>query len=239
MHTLFKRRRTRSRAALQWVAGTAAFLALAPGAYAHAVAGDRVFPATLTIDDPGVGDEFDFQYGHIKSPTDGGDNANVNTASYEWDKLITSNLAFSVGSRYVSVNGPDGGSAKGWDNLAVGAKYLAYVNARHEFMASVGLVAELGGTGAKSIARSFSTFTPNIYFGKGLGDLPPSLALLRPLAITGQIGPNITTASSDTGPNSLGWGFTVQYSIPYLQSQVKDLGLPQPFGNLIPIVEFP
>jgi hypothetical protein len=32
---------------------------------------------------------------------------------------------------------------------------------------------------------------------------------------------------------------TLQYSIPYLQSSVKNLGLGQPFSNLIPVVEFP
>lgn len=238
MHTLFKGRRARLRAALCSAAGAAACLAGSPAASAHAVVGDRLFPVTLTIDDPGVGDELDLQYSHTKVTTDNGD-INVNTASYEYDKLITSNLAFSVASRYVSQNAPDGGSVKGWDNVTVGVKYLAYANAPHEFMVSVGLLAALGGTGAKSIANSFSTFTPNVYFGKGFGDLPSALALLRPLAITGQIGPNITTASSDTGPNSFGWGLALEYSIPYLQSHVKDLGLPQPFSNLIPVVEFP
>ncbi len=221
------------------IAAVCAATFAAPSAHAHAVVGDRVFPATLTVDDPGVGDEFDTQFGHIKLPDDNDDQMNVNSVSYEWDKLITKNLAFIVGSDYVMQNGPNGDSAKGWDNLEVGAKYMFYANARHEFMASVGLVTDIGGTGSKSIADPYSTFTPTLYFGKGLGDLPDSLAYLKPFAITGQIGPNMTTATSAQGPNSLGWGFTVQYSIPYLQDQVKDLGLPQPISNLVPVVEFP
>jgi hypothetical protein len=40
-------------------------------------------------------------------------------------------------------------------------------------------------------------------------------------------------------PNSLSWGVTVQYSVPYLQSHVQDMGLGAPFNNLIPVVEFP
>ncbi|MEX3964570.1 hypothetical protein AB4Y42_20535 [Paraburkholderia sp. EG286B] len=211
---------------------------LSVDASAHAVVGDRVFPATMAVDDPGVGDEFNLEFSHIKTPDSNGDDMNVNTVSYEWDKLITKNLAFSIASNYTSLNSPDG-SAKGWDNFTLGVKYLVYTNAPHEFMASVGLLATLGGTGARSIANSFSTFTPTAYFGKGFGDLPASLGYLRPLAITGTIGPNLTTASSDNGPNSLGWGVTLQYSIPYLQTQVKDLGLPQPIGNLVPVVEFP
>ncbi|MGV2289698.1 hypothetical protein AAHK20_13390 [Trinickia sp. YCB016] len=237
MRTFLKRRPARLSTAVCSAVGAAACLAGSPAADAHAVVGDRVFPATMAVDDPGVGDEFNLQYGHIKAPGDSGD-VNVNTVSYEWDKLITKNLAFSIASNYTSQNSPDG-SAKGWDDFTLGAKYLVYANARHEFMASVGLLATLGGTGSKAIGSSFSTFTPTVYFGKGFGDLPASLGYLRPLAITGTIGPNLTTASSDQGPNSLGWGLTLQYSIPYLQQQVKDLGLPQPLANLIPVVEFP
>ncbi|TAM04723.1 MAG: hypothetical protein EPN70_10725 [Paraburkholderia sp.] len=237
MRTLFARYVAPARAALL-VSGALACMAASPAAHAHAVVGDRVFPATMAVDDPGVGDEFNMQFGHIKTPDSNGDDMNVNTVSYEWDKLITKNLAVSIAGNYASQNSPDG-SAKGWDNLTLGAKYVAYANARHEFMASVGLLATVGGTGSKAIATSYSTFTPTVYVGKGFGDLPNSLAYLRPFAITGTIGPNITTASSDNGPNSLGWGVTVQYSIPYLQNQVKDLGLPQPFANLVPVVEFP
>jgi hypothetical protein len=234
--SIISKRHARFRAAL---CALACFVMYSSAATAHAIAGDRVFPVTLAIDDPGVSDEFDFQFGHVKSSTDEGNPININTASYEWSKLITSNLAFSVGGQYVNQNAPDGGSARGWDNTEIALKYLAYVNAKHEFMASVGFAAELGGTGAKSIASTYSTFTPNVYFGKGFGDLPSSLAYLRPLALTGQFGPHITTANSDTGPNSFGWGFALEYSIPYLQSQVRDLHLPEPISHVIPIVEFP
>jgi len=241
MRKLFQHNAARTRACLlaATTAATTLTALVSPNAHAHAVVGDRVFPATLTVDDPGVGDEFDVLYGHIKSPDDNGDAMNVNTVSYEWDKLITKNVAFILSSDYVTQNDPDGGSAKGWDNLTVGAKYEFYANARHEFMASVGLLTEIGGTGSKAIGSSYSTFTPDFFFGKGFGDLPASLAYLKPFAITGEIGPNLTTASSAQGPNSLGWGLTVQYSIPYLQNQVKDFNLPEPLSNLIPVVEFP
>ncbi len=38
--------------------------------------------------------------------------------------------------------------------------------------------------------------------------------------------------------NDLVYGFTVQYSIPYLQQHVKDIGLSAPFNKLVPLVEF-
>ncbi|HUE36933.1 MAG TPA: hypothetical protein VMO20_06040, partial [Candidatus Acidoferrum sp.] len=34
------------------------------------------------------------------------------------------------------------------------------------------------------------------------------------------------------------WGFAVEYSLRYFQEQVKDVGLPQPFSRVIPLVEF-
>jgi hypothetical protein len=52
------------------------------------------------------------------------------------------------------------------------------------------------------------------------------------VAITGTIGPRLTMNRAD--PNSLEWGVTVQYSLPYLQNFVHDVGLKAPFSNLVP-----
>ena len=45
-------------------AATSSLLLIPSLASAHAIAGDRVFPATMAIDDPGVGDEANLVYGH-------------------------------------------------------------------------------------------------------------------------------------------------------------------------------
>ncbi|MEX3933936.1 hypothetical protein AB4Y32_19370 [Paraburkholderia phymatum] len=201
--------------------------------HAHAIAGDRVFPATMAVDDPGVGDELNLQYGHQRVPGDDGDQS-INTFSFEYDKLITPRLAISVGGAYVGQNNP---TAHGFDNFSVGLKYLLYVNEAHEFMTSIGVNADLGGTGSHAIGESFSTISPTIFAGKGFGDLPDSLAWLRPIAITGEAGPAFTTGAGE--PNAFNYGVTVQYSLPYLQQHVRDVGLPQPLANLIPIVEIP
>nr|WP_240648106.1 hypothetical protein [Pararobbsia silviterrae] len=203
------------------------------GAQAHAIAGDRVFPATMAVDDPGVGDEFDLQYGHVRVPGDDGDQS-INTWDFEWDKLITPNLALSIGGTYVMQNNP---TANGFDNFEIGAKYLLYVNEAHEFMTSVGVDAELGGTGSRAVADNFSTISPTIFVGKGFGDLSDSLAYLRPIAVTAEVGPSLTTGSGQ--PNAFDYGFTIQYSLPYLEQHVHDIGLPEPFANLIPLVEVP
>jgi hypothetical protein len=215
-------------------AAAAGIVLCAPSmANAHAIAGDRVFPSTMAVDDPGVGDEANFQYGHQRVPGDDGDQS-INTFDFEYDKLITPNLAVSVDGTYVMQNNP---RARGFDNFGVGLKYLLYVNDAHEFMTSIGVDAELGGTGSRAIADNFSAISPTVYAGKGMGDLPDSLAYLRPVAITAEAGPALTTGAGQ--PNAFNYGVTVQYSLPYLQQHVHDVGLPQPLANLIPLVEIP
>jgi hypothetical protein len=90
---------------------------------AHSIAGDRVFPATMAVDDPGVGDELNLQYGHQRVPGDDGDQS-INTFSFEYDKLITPRLALSLEGAYVGQNNP---TAHGFDNFGVGLKYLLYL----------------------------------------------------------------------------------------------------------------
>ncbi|WNC91489.1 hypothetical protein RI103_09135 [Paraburkholderia sp. FT54] len=229
--------RTRSgqplRAATLAAATASALLCASSPASAHAIAGNRVFPATMAVDDPGVGDEANFEFGHQRVPGDNGDQS-INTFDFEYDKLITPRLAVSVDGTYAMQNNPQ---AHGFDNFGVGLKYLLYVNDAHEFMTSIGVEAELGGTGSRAIADNFSTISPTVFAGKGMGDLPDSLAYLRPIAITGEAGPALTTGAGQ--PNAFNYGFTLQYSLPYLQQHVRDVGLPQPFANLIPLVEIP
>ena len=79
--------------------------------------------------------------------------------------------------------------------------------------------------------------------------------MLKPFAITGQVGVSVPTDShtttfsvdpisglpnSDTEANAttFNYGFTLQYSLPYYQSKVKDVGkLGEVFRHLIPLVE--
>lgn len=49
-------------------------------------------------------------------------------------------------------------------------------------------------------------YTPEFAWGKGLGDLPRSMAYLRPLALTGAVADAI--ASDPDVPNVLHWAFS-------------------------------
>ena len=242
-----------------WRAGLSGLaIALVPliSTSAHEIVGNRFFPATLGIDDPGVNDE-------LAVPTvDGfktGDNPPIkqHDVSGEISKRITEDFAIALGATYSFLNPTDpmAAGANGFQNLETTFKYRLFKDPVHEFVMSVGVSVEWGGTGAANVgADPFNTYTPTLYFGKGLGDLPDTMSWLRPVAVTGQIGyaipgrnstttfgidPDSSALTADTEfhPKVLNWGGTVQYSMPYLKSSVVDLGLPEFINRLIPLVE--
>ena len=104
-----------------------------------------------------------------------------------------------------------------------------------------GLHASFGHTGRIAVgAPDFTTLSPTVAFGKGFGDLPQSLSWLRPIAVTGNMSvdfPTKTTSADTTNPNNFNYGFAFEYSLEYLQRQVRDVGLKPPFNRMIPLVE--
>jgi hypothetical protein len=213
----------------------AAFGFAAASVGAHGFEGDRFFPPTITTDDPFAVDELAFP--SVSTFKDAGSPSTRETdIGFEFDKEIFPKFALGVSEDWVNLAPSGAPSVSGFDNLTLSAKYQLWENAPHEAIVSIGSEWDVGGTGAKKIgADSANTFTPTIYFGKGFGDLPDSLSYVRPFAITGTAGEDLPTSAD---PNSLEWGFALEYSLPYLQSQVKDVGLSAPFKNMIPVVEF-
>jgi hypothetical protein len=223
--------------------------------YGHGFAGARFFPATLSTDDPFVADEFSFPtVSTIRTPDDGG--TRETDISVDIAKRITPQFGIEIGETLTALNPHQGRVANGFGNLELAGKYQFLKNDAHEAIASLGLGVEVGGTGSNSIgADSFSTWAPGIFFGKGFGDLPEAMRFLKPFAVTGQLGVVIPTSAStrsvtvndETGereleierhPAVLEWGFALEYSVIYLQSQVQNIGLHERFDRLIPLVEF-
>ena len=221
-------------------------------AHGHGFAGKRFFPATLATDDPFVADELSLptiQWQRFPAG-DEGPGGSETDFSIDVAKRITENFGIELGATYKHIR-PDGGATQnGFDNLGLGLKYKFFEDDVHEAIASLGVDWDIGGTGARRVgAESFSTITPGVFFGKGFGDLPDNMKFLRPLAITGLVGYGIPTRSSTTNvsddgdtdverhPHTLEWGFAIEYSVPYLQSFVQDVGLAAPFNRMIPIVE--
>jgi hypothetical protein len=226
-------------------------------AAAHGLAGKRFFPSTLTIDDPFVSDELSLPtFFHIKQPGDSGTPpGQVTSLSGEFSKRIFPDLGLTLAGDWNLLDPASNGKTEsGTGNLEMTLKYQFFTSAAHETILSAAFGWEAGGTGRKKIgAESFDVFKPALLFGKGLGDLPDQLAWMKPFAVTGLVegvlptrSGNKTFSLNDDGdldieieknPNVLHWGFAVMYSLPYLQSFVRDVGLPAIIRQFIPIVE--
>jgi hypothetical protein len=154
---------------------TALTISQAGSALAHGFAGSRFFPATITIDDPFVADELSLPT--VSNQKTGTDPSVVETdISSELSKRITADFGLSIGYAWTHLDqaGPPH-NPNGFQNLEITPKYQFLLNAPHEAIASVGVVTEVGGTGAARVgALPFATYTPTLYFGKGAGDLPES-----------------------------------------------------------------
>jgi hypothetical protein len=230
-------------------AAAATIAGLGP-ALSHTIVGDRVFPATLAIDDPGVNDELGLPtFSYFANP----DNSNEFNFNGAYQKTITYNMSFFIADTFTHLTSAlkaDGtiGTINGWKQLRTQLKYVPYQNAEHEFIVSVAGQVAWGETGNDSIAPDQSSdLTVKGFFGKGFGDLENEW--LRPFAVTGEVDYTWSTHPFDvTGvdqfgnvlfsrtPTVLTYGATLQYSLLYMNSFVHEV--PPFFRQLIPTVEF-
>ena len=224
-------------------AGTLAAVALLIGvgsAHAHTIVGNRVFPVTLAIDDPGVNDELAlpmFSYLPAANP-DGTTGPSAYTLGFEYAKTITADLAISVGDSVTFQRNP---RAAGVSNMDTQLKYVIYQNSEKELIVAGAVSAEVGGTGSPQSsalpADPFSTITPKGYIGKGFGDAPAEW--MRPFAVTAEVDYSIPTVvtNRDGSPNRtfLTYGGSIQYSLLYRNAFVEEV--PNAFNKFIPAFE--
>jgi len=206
--------------------------------WAHGVVGKRFFPAGIVVDDPFPADELTLASpSTIKTP-DGRETA----VGFEYQKRLSPNLGLAIGDEYVNIKPDDPAEAKlkGMNNPEFSLIYSMFKSPDHEYIASTALHVSPGGIGKKGIREDVSHVEPALMLGKGLGDLPDSLGFLQPIAMVGQASVELPWGHSDN-PDDLSsvlhYGLVMEYSIPYLQSFVKDVGIPWPFSKMFPIVE--
>jgi hypothetical protein len=208
--------------------------------HAFVAAGDRIFPGTLILPQIAPTDE-----AYIQGATPfGGTTPVPSTVSRRTDaiwffgKTLTERLGIRFRDVYTRLDPVRGSSNYGWQTLTANGQYEALLDPPHEFLFSVGVDRQFGGTGAGRVQRrgfsGIGATTPTIYFGKGLGDL--DIGYLRPLAIAGTFGYLI--ADKSPRPDVATAGFAIEYSIPYLQSKVRAFELPDLIRGLTPITEF-
>jgi hypothetical protein len=217
------------------------------------IVGDRIFPATPTTAYPFVTDA---AYAGLSRLRQGApDAATRETAlGFGFEKRLTADLGVDVEGAYKHIEGSEG-TAYGFDDIEATLKYQLFLNDPHEFLFSIGVTREFGGSGAANVgAEAVSGTTPAIYFGKGFGDLPGGLKYLRPLAITGVLGYRLVDEDRhstvrvdpqsgtpmldlDRTPDQIVAELAIEYSLRYLQGNVAYLGLPSFIGRLTPLVE--
>ena len=174
------------------------------------------------MDDPGVGDELSLPT-IMLTPTPTGQS---NSYGYEWDKTITQDLGFAINGDYVTQRSPSQHLA-GWDNITVTLKDELPCIKRyphHEFAWSVGVVRQLPGdrfdrscgmrvqSTASAALRRRST--------SAKGSAISQDGYLRPFAITGEVSREFSDTPS-VSPSAWDYAASLQYSIPYLQQNVK------------------
>lgn len=210
---------------------------MSSAAQAHVVCGNRVFPTTLTMDDPGVSDEMSLPTINLTpTPT-----AQSNSYGYEWDKTITEDLGIGINGGYLTQRSPSQ-NLNGWDNITVTLKDQHPCFSRHpheELVFSVGLVRLIPGTGSTRLRNAgviddVGSTSPTFYFGKGFGDL--SAPYLRPFAITGELSRDFSDTPT-ASPSGWSYAVSLQYSMPYLQQSVQAQHIPQFLTRMTPLVE--
>ena len=208
---------------------------IVPRADAYTAAGDRQFPASILLPQIGPSDEAYLTGATLPQASDpGAPNGRDSSFAATVDKTVTDRLSVMMTAQYSAIDPGDGPTATGWQNITAAVQFTALVDSVREFLFSVGVQQEFPGTGAQRVGASRQGATmPAVFFGKGFGDL--DIGLLRPIAISGYAG----YGAADRGPRVSSWnsGFLVEYSIPYLQANVRTFDMPDFLRNVTPMVE--
>jgi hypothetical protein len=212
---------------------------------------------TIITDDPLVKDEISLPaMSYLSHDGEPGGPGPVQewAVTAEFQKRITERLGFGVEYGFTVQNTVHDQTRSGFENLVIFAKYQAYENTKHEFLVSLGVVREFGGTGTQRIGvPQYGVTTPTLFLGKGLGDLPNNW--LRPVGITANFGFAVSdrelSFSQVTNPltgeteqvsnngleNRWVGGLSLQWSGPYVRERGIDLRVPDFVTRLTPLVE--
>ncbi len=203
-------------------------------AFAHGVVGDYVFLEPIVTQDPTPANELDIlQPSWVRSS-----DANTYSIASSVEKILWLDSndmpRFSVGGgdSWNYVSSYHGRSLNGLNDLTLFAKYAFYYSLEHEFLMSIALQLQLP-IGDKDIqAENHTSMGPVFLWEKGLGDLPNRslLKYLRPLGVQSDFG--YVPALSGHTNHHLFSDAVIEYSLPYLSNNVKDIGLPRPFRNM-------
>jgi hypothetical protein len=201
---------------------------------AYTAAGDRNFPAQLILPQIGPTDALwmpiSTQPAEALEPKDPTRETNFIPT---YSKLMTEEFGIQLEDGLVHLDRLRASSVTGAPNFVALLQYEPILDPGHEFLLSVQLQHEFGGTGDPGVgSEKNGATTPGVTFGKGLGDLP--IRYWRPLAITGFAGYEIGQGART---NLFQVGLSIQYSIPYLLSKVANVDMPEFLRGMTPMTE--
>ncbi len=201
-------------------------------AHSHGVVGKRTFLEPFVTEDANPKNEFVI----AKPSFFHTDEGNEFSLGFALEKKLSDNFSLVLEGERTSQRGGGKPNADGFQNPGILLKYSLWKDPSREFILSPALEIELPLGDQKVGAERDPVVAPLLLFARGLGDLPPGLSLLRPLAMMGDIGCEILT-NAETA-TVLKYDVLLMYSLPYLHAYVYDLGAPWPFNRLVPLVEF-
>jgi len=209
-------------------------VAHARSVWAHGVVGDYIFLEPLITQDPTPANEFDILAPSWVKSSD----ANTYSIDFSLEKILYTDKdavpRFSLGGGSSwSHSAPFAGrSNQGFDDLTLFGKYSFYYSLKHDFMLTIAAELQLP-TGNKSIEKqSHTSLGPVLLWEKAMGDLPnwAVLKYFRPFGIQSDFG-YLPALGGHTSHHMFA-DAVIEYSLPYLSNNVRDIGLKPPFRNL-------
>jgi hypothetical protein len=201
---------------------------------AHGVVGQRRFIEPFVTEDVNPKNEFVIARPEWLDSSEG----HGLSEGFSLEKKLADRLSLTLDSAWlhISPKASDEPSESGFDNLGITLKYAFFMNPDRESIASFA-VESTAPTGSEDIgAEKYWAFKPFFLYGRGLGDLPDSLRYLRPFALQGDFGPEVSTGPGTA--TTFAHNVCLEYSIPYLQAVVRDFGIRWPLNDMIAVTEF-
>ncbi|MGC2494633.1 hypothetical protein [Candidatus Binatus sp.] len=166
----------------------------------------------------------------------GGVDRTQNFESLYLEKTISSDASFSlfVGYQRLEQEGEDA-AVSGFSNLGLGYKHLLLALPADGFVLTINPTLELP-VGDSRVSETHPRAGGDLLFQKGFGDLPESLAILRPAGIEGDAGfeSKVTGARDDL----LNADLELEYSLGYLDANVAAGSVPMLLRDLTPHLDF-
>jgi hypothetical protein len=203
-------------------------------AWAHGIVGDYEFIEPMITEDANPKNEFDILQPSWYRTADGREFSIGSSI----EKKLAKTISLTLGTEWISLSPKQGSYESGFGNLEVLPKWAFLTIPEHELRLSIAAELDLP-TGNPSVQDEQHTrLGPVMLWAKGMGDLPnwSMLKYLRPFGFQGDFG--YVPALGGHTSHEMFADEVIEYSLPYLSNNVRDIGLRWPLRELFPYVEF-